>query len=200
LKNTRRHFFIAIALVGVLVFATTGAQAQTETVETRIGKLEFTHDFANGYPTKETVAKLYDERDFQRACQIYLWAIPFVSFGQFEHVLMAVPGAADAVRRVRTAGLEVCVASQGSLAKTRLSLELTGMRDLFPDRALFSAESVSRGKPHPDLFLYAAKEMGAEPSACAVVTRLEASNNAAVANFFRVMPAPADPDSSDSGS
>ena len=35
-------------------------------VETRIGTLEFTHDFANGYPTGPTVEKLYDERDFQR--------------------------------------------------------------------------------------------------------------------------------------
>jgi hypothetical protein len=44
------------------------AFAENKTVDTRIGKLEFTHDFANGYPTKETVEKLYDERDFQRAC------------------------------------------------------------------------------------------------------------------------------------
>src|SRR5208337_4146923 len=50
--------FIAIALVGVLALATIGAQAQTQTVETRIGKLEFTHDFDNGYPTKETVEKV----------------------------------------------------------------------------------------------------------------------------------------------
>jgi hypothetical protein len=49
-------------------------------VETRIGTLEFTHDFANGYPTDATVQKLYDERDFQRACQAYLWSLPAVSF------------------------------------------------------------------------------------------------------------------------
>ena len=50
------------------------------TIETRIGRLEFTHDFANGYPTDATVQKLYDERDFQRACQAYLWALPAVAF------------------------------------------------------------------------------------------------------------------------
>jgi hypothetical protein len=50
-----------------------------QAVETRIGTLEFTHDFANGYPTDETVEKLYDERDFQRACQAYLWSLPAVS-------------------------------------------------------------------------------------------------------------------------
>jgi hypothetical protein len=65
-----------------------------ETINTRIGDLSFTHDFANGYPTKETVEKVYDERDFQRACQIYLWAMPFVSFGGVEQVLMTAPGAA----------------------------------------------------------------------------------------------------------
>jgi hypothetical protein len=49
-------------------------------VETRIGTLEFTNDFANGYPTDGTVEKLYDERDFQRVCQAYLWSLPAVAF------------------------------------------------------------------------------------------------------------------------
>ena len=53
--------------------------------DTRIGKLTFTHDFANGYPTDETYEKLFDEMDFQRACQAYLWAIPIVSFAQWQY-------------------------------------------------------------------------------------------------------------------
>jgi hypothetical protein len=53
-------------------------------VETRIGTLEFTHDFANGYPTDATVEKLYDERDFQRACQAYPWSLPAVSFAAWQ--------------------------------------------------------------------------------------------------------------------
>jgi len=52
----------------------------TQKIKTRIGSLEFTHDFANGYPTEASVEKLYDERDFQRACQAYLWSLPAVSF------------------------------------------------------------------------------------------------------------------------
>jgi hypothetical protein len=58
----------------------TTVNAGPQTLETRIGRLEFTHDFANGYPTDATVQKLYDERDFQRACQAYLWALPAVAF------------------------------------------------------------------------------------------------------------------------
>ena len=34
---------------------------------------------------------------------------------------------------------------------------------------LFSAAGMARGKPHPDIFLHAAREMGAEPGSCAVV-------------------------------
>jgi len=48
----------------------------TTSYSSRIGQLGFTHEFADGYPTDETVELLYDERDFQRACQAYLWARP----------------------------------------------------------------------------------------------------------------------------
>jgi len=71
-----------LALLGV--FLTLSALGQSQTINTRFGELKFTHDFANGYPTKETVEKLYDERDFQRACQAYLWAIPAVSFAEWQ--------------------------------------------------------------------------------------------------------------------
>ncbi len=87
----------------------------------------------------------------------------------FDRELEPVSGAALAVERVKAAGLSVCVASQGKLEKTRLTLGLTGLLDLFPAGGLFSAYNVARGKPHPDLFLYAAATMGAEPACCAVI-------------------------------
>ena len=52
-----RKITLAAAVAAVL-FA---ANLQAETLDTRIGKLEFTHDFANGYPTDATVKKLFDE-------------------------------------------------------------------------------------------------------------------------------------------
>jgi hypothetical protein len=53
------------------------AGAQTpEVLETRIGSLEF----KNGFPSEETARKLFDEMDYQRAVQAYLWAYPVVSF------------------------------------------------------------------------------------------------------------------------
>ena len=36
--------------------------------------------FERGFPTEETTQKLFDEMDYQRAVQAYLWAYPAVSF------------------------------------------------------------------------------------------------------------------------
>jgi HAD superfamily hydrolase (TIGR01509 family) len=61
-----------------------------------------------------------------------------------------------------------CVASSSEIDKIALSLELCGLRDHFGDR-FFSAQQVARGKPHPDLFLHAAEQMGHPPARCAAV-------------------------------
>ena len=105
----------------------------------------------------------------------------------FRTSLQAVPGARDAVQAVQAAGVGVCVASQGKLEKTELTLTLAGLRDLFADGALFSAYQVPRGKPHPDLFWHAAATMGAAPECCAVVEDTVIGIRAAVAAGMRVI-------------
>lgn len=77
------HHKTILSIVCVLAI-TASVQAQ-ESVRTRIGDLEFTHDFANGYPTDATVSKLFNEMDFQRACQAYVWSTPIVSMAQWQH-------------------------------------------------------------------------------------------------------------------
>jgi hypothetical protein len=59
-----------------LITAMSAAYAHAETVNSHVGKLEL----ENGYPTKETAEKLYDEMDFERATQAYIWALPAVGF------------------------------------------------------------------------------------------------------------------------
>lgn len=88
-------------LVGILVshgvFFVRGDDKPTEkpavlqTGDTRIGKLEF----ERGFPAPETVRQLYDELDFQRACQAYLWALPLMGFAQWQHEHEHVFGAKD---------------------------------------------------------------------------------------------------------
>ena len=66
MKVKRRLSYLLISSVAI-----SPVLAENQTVDSHIGKLELTHDFANGYPTKEPVEKLYDERDFQRACATF---------------------------------------------------------------------------------------------------------------------------------
>jgi hypothetical protein len=47
-----------------------------QTVDTRIGKIEL----EAGYPSKASAEKLFDEMDFQRATQAFIWALPAVGF------------------------------------------------------------------------------------------------------------------------
>jgi HAD superfamily hydrolase (TIGR01509 family) len=105
----------------------------------------------------------------------------------FRASLAPVPGAAEAVRAVMALGCDVCVASQGRLSKTELTLTLTGLRDLFGADALFSAHSVARGKPAPDLFLHAAAAMGHQPAQCTVVEDTMIGVEAALAAQMRAV-------------
>lgn len=112
----------------------------------------------------------------------------------FRRELRPVHGADEAVQRITAAGIAVCVASQAKLEKTRLSLGLTGLRDLFRPDALFSSYSVPRGKPHPDVFLHAAAAMNAEPSQSVVVEDSLSGVTAAVSAGMRVFGYAADGD------
>lgn len=73
------------ALLGAVIAVVSAAGAQADTLDTRIGKLEFTHAFIDGYPTDATASKLFDEMDFQRAVQAYIWSIPVVSMAQWRY-------------------------------------------------------------------------------------------------------------------
>ncbi|WP_308295777.1 HAD family hydrolase [Streptomyces spororaveus] len=79
--------------------------------------------------------------------------------------LEAVDGLPGALEEIT---LPVCVASSGSHDKMRHTLGVTGLYERFAGR-IFSAAEVARGKPAPDLFLHAARQMGADPAACVVV-------------------------------
>ncbi|MBB3457663.1 HAD superfamily hydrolase (TIGR01509 family) [Rhizobium sp. BK313] len=61
-----------------------------------------------------------------------------------------------------------CVASSSQIERIRLSLGVTGLLERLEPN-IFSASMVKRGKPAPDLFLYAAKQMQVAPQDCIVV-------------------------------
>ena len=83
----------------------------------------------------------------------------------FERDLKGVEGVRQAV-----AGLDarVCVASSSAPERLRFALRVTGYEALFAPN-IFSSAEVPRGKPHPDLFLFAAHTLGADPDRCLVI-------------------------------
>lgn len=83
----------------------------------------------------------------------------------FERELVAVPGIVEALDAITS---PVCVASSGSHDKMRFTLSKTGLFDRFVGR-IFSVDQVAQGKPAPDIFLFAAEQMGVSPDRCAVV-------------------------------
>ena len=72
-----------------------------------------------------------------------------------------VRGIPEVLAQLDVQGVPVCVASNGSRDKMKITLGQNGLWDRFED-AMFSAHELGVGKPEPDLFLAAAKHFGAK--------------------------------------
>ncbi|MFD8599104.1 HAD family hydrolase [Kitasatospora sp. NPDC059646] len=90
-------------------------------------------------------------------------------FAAFETELRPVHGAEKFLTRVQERGIRYCVASSAHHSWIRTAHRLTGLSGHFTDELLFSAQDVGIGKPAPDLFLHAARTMGADPARCLVL-------------------------------
>jgi hypothetical protein len=81
--------------IGILTgaaMALSAIPALSDEVQTRIGTLELN---AQGLPPQASVEKLFDEVDFQRATQSYLWGLPIVAFAVWQKAHEDVFGAKD---------------------------------------------------------------------------------------------------------
>ena len=86
-------------------------------------------------------------------------------FERFRTELQPISGISETLDRLSAPR---CVASSSQPERIRYSLGLTGILDRFEPH-IFSATMVKNGKPAPDLFLHAAREMGANPGHCIVI-------------------------------
>lgn len=104
----------------------------------------------------------------------------------FESDLEEIPGVSAMLDLVGDAGVPTCVASSGSHDRMRRTLGHTGLLDRFTGR-IFSGTEVEHGKPEPDLFLHAARQMAVEPAECVVIEDSLHGVRAAVAAGMRVI-------------
>ncbi|MEU9737346.1 HAD family hydrolase [Streptomyces sp. NPDC048002] len=102
-------------------------------------------------------------------------------FAAFERELKPVHGAEEVLAKLTADGVPYCLASSGSHERIRVGHRTTGLSRWFGEELIFSSQDVGRGKPAPDLFLYAAERMGVAPERCAVVEDSPLGVQAAVA-------------------
>jgi HAD superfamily hydrolase (TIGR01509 family) len=78
-----------------------------------------------------------------------------------------VPGAFSLIRALSSAGVPIAVGSSSHRNLVELVLSQTGLADRFT--AVVSGDDASRSKPHPDIFLEAARRLGVLPGRCVVI-------------------------------
>jgi HAD superfamily hydrolase (TIGR01509 family) len=79
-----------------------------------------------------------------------------------------------------------CIASSSSPDRLAVCLEVLGLQSEFGAH-VFSASAVARGKPHPDIFLHAAQQMGVDPSNSVVLEDNPSGVEAAIAAGMTVI-------------
>ena len=75
------------------------------------------------------------------------------------------PGAVELLDELRRSGIKIAIGSASKNART--VIEKLGIADRID--VITDGDSVEQPKPAPDLFLYAAKQLGLEPDHCVVV-------------------------------
>jgi len=85
---------------------------------------------------------------------------------RYRESLPLIPGAVDAVRRIAE-GWQLGLASSSNREIIDLVLEHAGLTDAFA--VTVSSEEVARGKPAPDVYLEAARRLGADPARCVAI-------------------------------
>jgi|SRR5437868_8535852 len=98
----------------------------------------------------------------------------------------AVVGAVDFVRALPQER-QKAVASSSSTRWIRTHLEHLGLADAFGTHVYSGREHVERGKPEPDLYLFAARQLGVNIRDCVIIEDSEVGATGALASGARVI-------------
>lgn len=178
---------------GLLIFDCDGVLIDSETIACRVDAECFSDA---GFPvTAEEIAE-----EFVGVSSAYMFATMEERHGRklppdFAQHLKSRLNAAFAAELRPMAGIAEtlatlsaarCVASSSYPDRLSFTLGCTGLFDHFAPH-IFSATMVKRGKPAPDLFLYAASQMARAPEDCLVIEDSRAGVAAARAAGMRVL-------------
>jgi beta-phosphoglucomutase len=115
---------------------------------------------------------LDDESKSQLAARKNDWYVDYIRQMDASEIL---PGAAEYLQRIRTAGVKTALGSASKNAP--LILERLRISSLFD--VIVDGNVVSKAKPDPEVFLCAANQLGIPPASCIVFEDAEAGVEAA---------------------
>jgi HAD superfamily hydrolase (TIGR01509 family) len=163
------------AKVDLIIFDCDGVLVDSEVISCRAHAETLTR---HGYPitadqildrflgVSEREARLMIEHEISRKLpEDFESQITQATLQSYADDLRAISYVAEAIAAIH---LPKCVASSGTPDKIHHGLTCTGLYDLLAPH-IFSASQVKRGKPAPDLFLFAATQMAAAPERCVVI-------------------------------
>jgi HAD superfamily hydrolase (TIGR01509 family) len=161
--------------VDLIIFDCDGVLVDSEVISCRAHAETLTR---HGYPiTSEQVLDRFlgvSDREARMAVEAELGrSLPLdfeaqmkqAALQRYPEDLTNIPYVGEAIAAI---DLPKCVASSGTPEKIRHGLRCAGLYDRLAPH-IFSAVQVKRGKPAPDLFLFAAKQMQAAPARCLVI-------------------------------
>lgn len=93
------------------------------------------------------------------------------------------PGVMNILEELKNRGIKIAIGS--SSKNTPLILEKIGLANYFD--AVADGNDIRNSKPHPEVFLLAAKRLGLESSECLVVEDASAGVDAAIAGNFKCL-------------
>lgn len=160
--------------IDLIIFDCDGVLVDSEVISCRAHALVLTR---HGYPiTEQQVLKRFlgvSEREARQIVEAEIGRkLPDIetqihqeTLRFYEDDLNAIAHVGDAIAAI---DVPKCVASSGTPEKIRHGLSCAGLYEQLAPH-IFSATQVKRGKPAPDLFLFAAEQMKAAPQRCIVI-------------------------------
>ncbi len=102
-----------------------------------------------------------------------------MSIDKYQHEVPLKPYARELLKLLRENGVRTAIASSNAIEMIEVCLRSNSIEDKFDK--IVTADQVERGKPYPDVYLYAAECIGADPARCLVFEDIPAGIKAAKA-------------------
>ncbi|HAL80936.1 MAG TPA: hypothetical protein DCO83_00860 [Mucilaginibacter sp.] len=135
----------------------------------------------HGISTRDCIAHI--ELTFKRrVSDNFVETLSLLTNEEIKNTLQPIPHIKEALAAL---SYPKCVASGSEPEKIQLSLEVTRLKKYFSH--VYSSLQVQRGKPFPDVFLHAAKEMDFTPDQCIVIEDSNPGVQAALSAGMKVL-------------